>query len=566
MSLIGSLNIGKTALAVNQAALQVTGNNIANAGNPNYTRQVARVSTNADQRTGQNLFIGTGINLDAVQRQIDDALQGRIRGSISDSESADVTQQWMGRVEAVMNELGDDDLSTKLSSFFNAWSNLANKPQDVGVRQVVVQNADSLSRWFNDINHNLNDLQLDVNAQLTSQVKDADSLASQIATLNQQIIVAEGNGGAQANGLRDQRDAVIDQLAQMIDIKSVPQANGAVNIYVGSEPLVTDTRSSGISTRDEVVDGKVVTKVIFKDNNGEMNIQGGSLGALTKVRGSIRDTVDQVDSLATNFIYEVNKLHSSGQGLNRLDDITSTNAVDDTTVALSDTDGTGLKFKPTNGSFVVHVREKATGLETSTLVEVDLDGIGADDSLDTLATKLNAVTGISATVAGGKLNIKTDNPAVDFSFSQDSSGTLAALGLNTLFTGQTAMDIGVNADVKADPTLLAAAKNGEPADNQTARAIAGLETQTLAGLNGQSIKDAYQSMVNTIAVASSDAKANAQATSVVKETLQSQREALSGVSLDEEAINLMRQQRAFQAASKLVSVVDDMMQTVLQLV
>jgi flagellar hook-associated protein 1 len=138
--------------------------------------------------------------------------------------------------------------------------------------------------------------------------------------------------------------------------------------------------------------------------------------------------------------------------------------------------------------------------------------------------------------------------------------------LNNLFTGQTAMDMAVHSSVKADPMLLAAAKNGSPADNQIARAIASLETQPLTGLNGQSLKDAYQSMVNGIAVASSDAKTNAEATGVVKETLLSQREALSGVSLDEEAINLMRQQRAFQAASRLIAVVDEMMQVVLGLV
>ena len=85
------------------------------------------------------VFIGTGVNLDAVRRQIDEALESRLRGSVSDNNAADLTEQWLGRVEAVFNELGDDDLSTRLSTFFGSWSNLANKPQDMGMRQVVLQ-------------------------------------------------------------------------------------------------------------------------------------------------------------------------------------------------------------------------------------------------------------------------------------------------------------------------------------------------------------------------------------------------------------------------------------------
>jgi flagellar hook-associated protein 1 FlgK len=114
--------------------------------------------------------------------------------------------------------------------------------------------------------------------------------------------------------------------------------------------------------------------------------------------------------------------------------------------------------------------------------------------------------------------------------------------------------------------LLAAAKNGESGDNQTARAIAALETAAIKSLDGATIKETYQGMVNQVAVASSTAKTSAEAALVVRETLEAQREALSGVSLDEEAINLMRQQRAFQGAARLVAAIDELMKTVLSLV
>src|SRR5262245_43181546 len=163
MSLIGALNAGKTALAVQQAALQVTGNNIANAGNAGYTRQTASIAPAADQQVQPGMFIGRGVNLTAVQRQIDEALEARIRGSVSDQASADVMQQWIGRIEAVFNELSDQDLSTQLSTFFNSWSNLANKPQDIGLRQVVLQTGDAVATWFRDIRNQMGELQTNVN-------------------------------------------------------------------------------------------------------------------------------------------------------------------------------------------------------------------------------------------------------------------------------------------------------------------------------------------------------------------------------------------------------------------
>jgi flagellar hook-associated protein 1 FlgK len=296
-----------------------------------------------------------------------------------------------------------------------------------------------------------------------------------------------------------------------------------------------------------------------------MKVSSGQIGALVAVRQQIGDAVDKVDDLAHNLIFELNKIHASGQGLEGYSKVTSTASVADPTKALNDPLA-ALKFAPKNGSFVVHVKQKATGLETSTLVQVDLDGLnGNDTTLNSLATSVDGVAGISATVNAGKLVVTTDSNDVEVSFSQDSSGALAALGVNNFFNGSDARDIAVNQALKDQPTLLAAAKNGNKGDNQTALAIAGLESAKIPAFQGASLKETYQGLVNGIAVDAASAKTNADATAAVQETLSSQREALSGVSLDEEAINLMRQQRAFQAASRVISAVDEMLKTILQM-
>jgi flagellar hook-associated protein 1 FlgK len=216
--------------------------------------------------------------------------------------------------------------------------------------------------------------------------------------------------------------------------------------------------------------------VIFKANNGTMKLTGGQLGGLASAQQEISGTIDNVDSLAGNLIFELNKLHASGQGLEGLTSTTATNALDDTTVPLNDPKS-GLKEVPNNGSFVVHVTNKTTGLTTSTLVQVDLDGQNANDTtLDSLTADLNGIANVNASVSGGKLKIATSSSDVEVSFSQDSSGVLAALGINNFYQGTNASDIAVNSAIQADPKLLAAAKNGEPADNQTALAIANHES------------------------------------------------------------------------------------------
>ncbi len=565
MSLIGALNIGSSALAVQQAALQVTGNNISNAGNADYTRQVANTTANPDQQIGGGLLIGTGADITSIQRQIDDALEARLRGSTSDSSAADTSQQYLTQIETTFNALGDTNLSSQMSQFFNDWSSLANKPQDMGQRQIVLQDGQSLADQFTARRGQLTTIEDTIDQRVTDQAKTANDLAQQVANLNGRIAVTEGGGNGQANDLRDQRDSVLKQLSGLMDIKTVPQDNGTVNVYVGSEPLVIGTTNQGIGVQTQVVNGQATQSLVFKANNGAVPATSGSLGALISVRGQTGTIVSQLDGLANNLIFELNKLHASGQGLDGISTAMSSNAVKDPAAVLN-TPAAGLPFTPTNGSFVVHVRDKASGQESSTLVQVDLDGLNNNDtSLNSLAASLSAITGVTASITGGKLTVATSSASQELTFSQDSSGVLAALGINNFYTGHDASDIAVNTALVNQPTLLAAAKNGDSADNQTALAIAALGAQPLASLNGASLDQNYQSIVNGISAEVSAAKNNSDAAQAITATLTAQHDSISGVSLDEEAVNLMQQQRAFQGAARLITTVDQMLQAMLNM-
>src|SRR5262245_32188921 len=142
MSLSGALQIGRSALVANQAALEVVGNNLANVATKGYHRQSIQLAAIKDQEIQRGIFVGRGVQIQAINRQVDEALEGRIRGGVSDQSASAATRDILSQIESLQNELTDSDLSSQLSDFFNAWSELANNPLDNSVRRVVVQKGE----------------------------------------------------------------------------------------------------------------------------------------------------------------------------------------------------------------------------------------------------------------------------------------------------------------------------------------------------------------------------------------------------------------------------------------
>ena len=463
MSLSGTLQIGKTALAANQAAIQTVGNNIAGASDPNYTRQVAEIQAKPGQKLGPGLILGTGVDLTGVARQIDEALTGRLRNGVADAAGSRAESGWLDQIEGVFNELGDADLSTQFSKFFGAWSDSANKPTDVALRQNVITEGESLATKLRDTRGGLEDLTAAAGDQLQAFADSADDLSRRIADLNGQIVRAEGGAGAAANGLRDRRDALLGELAEIVNVTTKPQDDGGVNVYVGSEPLVVGDESHGVRlTKSDDANGEATYELTFADNGTPLGARTGKLGGTASAFGKMTDARDGLDALAGGLIFELNKLHSTGQGLVGYDDVTSSNRVADPAAALG-SDAAGLAFSPTNGSFVVNVRDKGTGDATPTLIDV-----AGGKTLDELAADLNAVDGVTADVYDGRLRVSADSPGQDVTFADDTSGVLAAMGVGGFFTGTSAADVRVSASLD-DPRRLAVSRNGEPGDNATAR-------------------------------------------------------------------------------------------------
>lgn len=566
MGLTSALGIGRTALAAYQAALQVAGNNIANVGTPGYTRNIADLSAiaGANSRVGQ---LGNGVYVSGVRRSVSEALNARLRTAVSDQSSAQVETGNLDRMEGIYNPLGNINLGTLMADFFKSLGDLQNNPEDYATRGLVINSAQTLVHRIRDIRGDLIDLHDDLNSQVETATARADELATQIANLNVQITTAESGSGGQASSLRDRRDQLLSELSGLFEITVREQPGGAVNVYVGNESLIQFGQSFGLKTVREL-DANGILKSVprFKHNNGTVTARSGEVEGIINARDTHFDNqIARLDTLASGLIWEINTIHAGGTGLQKFSNITSVESVNDPSLALNAADN-GLTFLPKTGSFFIDVKD-SSGSVVRTQINVDLDGIGTDTTLNSLAADITAnVSGVTATVlADGRLQL-TANAGLKFSFADDTSNTLAALGINTFFTGSNSIDIGVNSLVASNPNLIAAAKSDLAGDGSNITAMTMIQDTGLASLGGVSLNDFYTSTMADLAVQLSGAKSAYEASSAIFDSLTVQRESISGVNLDEEAVALMQFQRAYEGAARYMIVVDEMLQTLLSLV
>jgi flagellar hook-associated protein 1 FlgK len=211
------------------------------------------------------------------------------------------------------------------------------------------------------------------------------------------------------------------------------------------------------------------------------------------------------------------------------------------------------------------VTNQSTGERTTVLIAVDPN----TTSLDQLAARISAAfpggTGTATSTPDGTLRIDASG-GYEVSFSDDSSGVLAALGINAFFAGSSGVDLAINRAIVDDPRLLAAGQGHVPGSNAAALAIAGLEQLGIDSLGGRSIRGFWQSATTDLAVRTQAANTKAESAALVRESLDAQIQATSGVSLDEESINMLSYQRQFQAAARYIATIDETLQTLLTIV
>jgi len=563
MGLNAALGVAGRALEVFTAGIQVSGQNIANANTPGYIREELLLDPAYPYRKGSLVF-GTGVSASGIVQQIDLFLETRIHAANSDYTASHARESIYLQLEAQVRELGDEDLSTAFNNFLATIDEAVNQPESIPLRQLVIQQGTELANDIASLRLRIDELRKAQTVRIDQLVSEANDLIRRVDDLNGKIARVESGGllGSDAGALRTERYNALNRLSEIIPIRFREREDGGVDVFTGSDFLILTGAYQQLETFT-TADRNVLIQNIRLSRTGTPldNASGGELRGILDGRDVVLGQfVDNLNTLTSNLINEFNLIHASGEGLVGFTSLAATNRLDDPAAVLN---AAGLGLTPVHGGFQIKVTNKLTGATVTTDIPVDLDGIGTDTTLNSLRAAIDGIANLSASVStSGQLSITAD-PNFEFRFANDTSGALAALGLNTFFTGSDSGNIGINSVVAGNPALFAASLGGGPSDGRNALRMVKVLDTPVAALGGVTLNDYYDTMVAQVGQKSSAEAAMAEGFASYRESLRNQRDQYSGVSLDEEAIRILEFQRAFQAAARIISTVDELYRTLL---
>lgn len=549
MNMGAGLQIGKSALMAGQGAMNIAGNNMANSMTAGYRRQRAGlIPISGAPQLGSGHY-GGGVRVGGLTRAIDMALLARLRHARADEANLVTSQQRLGMVEDLLASSGEAGVASAVEAFLGAWSGIAESPGDPAIRGVVVQQGVGLANQLQALRTQLVLERDEIDRSLQDGLDRVNDLLTQISDLTDSIQAAESAGGA-APSLRDARDQLVDELAALLDVTAVDRPDGSLDLLVGSTPIMLSGASLGVTFSHVSSGTALVTQV-----DGAPLVAGGSLGALIGRRSDgVQAMIARLDGLAQALINTVNRIHVEGRGLHGRQSATSFLPVDDATIPLTQVP---LISPVTAG--VIRIQVGAIGSENPSVVEIQVNP--ATDSLQQIAAAINAATGgLTASVNGQNQLVVTAPPGSEFSVLKDETGIFTAIQFGAFFNGTSAGEITVAQELIDDPLLLSVALGED--DAAVSNAIAKLATTVVDGL-GLSLGDWWRLGESTLSARIKALSDSADGATIVRLGLESQEQAISGVSVDEEAMNLIAAQTQYEAAARYVSALQQSLDTLL---
>jgi len=460
--------MGARSLQAQQTAVEIAGQNLANVNNPAYARQRVQMQTSPtiSSTLGEQ---GTGVQVTAIQQMRDALLDSQITGETSvggywNSQQSGLQSAQIGLGEYIDSTSGSatstdgttSGIADDLSGLFSAFKSVATSPESLTDRQLLMSNAQTLATRLNQASTNLSNVKDQLNQSLDGNVKDANQLISDIANLNKSISAAEAPGGSQPNDLIDLRQSKLESLANLVNITSSTGDNGAVNISIDGNQIVSDSTVADTLQTYDAGGGQMLVRTAT--GGTPLNLTGGEMkGTIDARDGTLATLQTGLDTLASQLITQVNAIHDVGYGM---------------------------------------------------------------------------------------------------------SGTSGA----KFFNGSDASDISVNSALVSDPSLVqAAGAPGASGDNSVALALSQLANAPQAGLGNQTFSQAYSQTVAGLGYSLNNANTQVNDSTKVQSMLSQQRDSVSGVSIDEEMTSLIGFQKAYEASAKLVTAVDQMLETVISM-
>ncbi len=521
MSLVSSLSIAQQALSVNQAAITVISNNIANVNNENYSKLSVNLAdvVNYTKLTGSTTAQAntlSGVQIQKIMRYSDEYLESYYRGENSTCSYLEQYSTVAASIEDIMNELNDTGLNTALSNFYDAVNALADDPTDVTARQNYVSCANNVCSVFNSVYNSLVGAQQDLvgdynvngsvdSSEIGTDINEINSLLDQLAEVNGNIVKTNSTNTS-ASAMLDKRDAILTELSSYMPITTNVNSNGTVDLSIGGYDIVKGPSVVGYldATTGPSADQPVVINIVDPANptgtplfsNINEDLDSGILGAILDVTGSatssnftINSVIESMNTLALSFASEINSLQAGQKTID--------------------------------------------GVVTYAMC------LSADYSTLTASSSTN------------NLFINKDSGVAD--------------------TDINAGNITINSNIENNLYLIAAGRkttNGDSSDvgnNSNTTLLADTQNTTYPLLNNQSFTNYLATEVSSIGTKVKGINTSLETQTSVLDSIKSQLSSKTGVNLDEELGDLIKFQQAYQAAARVFSICNQLLSELVNL-
>jgi flagellar hook-associated protein 1 FlgK len=619
MSLFSTLGMGYSGLSASKVGVEVTSHNISNAESDGYTRQRIIQSAGSPLNSATS-NVGNGVEVTNVQRLFDNFVYDRYRDISKDKEASDFTKTTLEELSTYFPEVENVGIKYNLSEYYKMWQSHADNPDSDAIKLALTKQTAILADSIRETQTKVLDMQKRLNSELKVGIDEVNSLAKKLASINSSINSAEAGGGYTANDLRDQRNLIERDLSRLIGAKvSVGAIKSNINVHsranitnegyslsVGGFSIVDgssyhpielenrDRRSDFFSISYERQDGVLIPM--------DEDIDGGKIGSILKLRGSkvdrdnagsfnngvLQNVVNQLDSFSKGLIQSTNNLYASA-ATKRMDsnplDISKNGVLIGSDIGIKegafdvviyDLDGKETARRTIN----INLTTSMTG---SNSIESQIESVVDDNKDGSTGNDVNDYIDLSwVKRPDGKhtleLYLDSRKSSKGYTFAiedkltnsdyNSGSNFAGALGLNRVFDGSNAHDISLSYDLKTNPTHIKAGKSSSSGDNDVALSMLQQQHEkydfNVAGNNHNT------TMYGMFDIVATDVGVHANEAVLLNQTISAQFKAVeleystvSKVSIDEEMTNLIKYQTSYGAASKIITTIDQMMQTLL---
>jgi len=623
-SIFNALYIGYSGLNASQVQINTTGHNIANAETEGYTRQ--RVVTSAAYPlTLTPGDIGNGVQVDTITRVFDAFVYDRYTKTAEDKAFSDFTRQTLETLSTYFPEIDDVGIKADLHSYFDMWQSLADNPDNNAVKVALAQQTQVLADHIQQTRTQVRDLQDQLNSQLYTAVDEVNRLAKEIAEVNKAINNSELAHQNNANDLRDQRNQLELAMAKLIgsdvfgqgtfsdatvDI-NLAENEGHYNIHIGGFNIVDGTTYHPIGITNEY-NAEGFHDLYYQRQDGvrvpfSYAVNDGKVGAILDLRGSVldsdtgipedgvlQDVLNQLDAFAAGLIEATNSIYARSATTSMASDEIATDPGDPLV-------SSGMNIK--TGSFDVvsydvdgneTARRTVNITNTTVMDDTVYDAAGnivTPGTTNSIVGQLRAVQDdnqdgnltndidslLNTTFINGVLTIGAAYPSTGTTFAVEDnlSGGLetgtnfaGAVGLNRFFDGTSGKDIALAFDIRNDPSSIAAYQMPQSGNNDVAQSMVQLQYETI-GFNvgtttmADTVYGYFDAAVTNIGSLTNAAISQNNAITAQFNAVETEYFSISKVSIDEEMTNLIKYQTGYGAAAKVITTIDQMMDTLL---